>query len=445
MTQVIDLAIPVQSIPKAKDIISNPARFKMLNWHRKARKTTLAISNLIRYAATFNHVYWYVSPSYSAAKRTVWDDPEILPRLLPGWADDTATWFKKNETELRIYFPKSGGSIYFIGADRPDLMRGPNPWGVVHDEFSVQRKEVWQDVVQPILLANPNAFAWFLFTPRGKNHAYDLMLQHESDPNWQISTVNCYQSGIFTPEQIEEMKAQMIPASFQQEFMCEFLEGEGSVFRHVKEVCNAQVKEPIPGHLYVMGVDLGKSQDYTVITVYDRKTNYQVYQERFNILEWPFQRAKIAHVSGKYNNALTVLDTTGIGGPIYDDLSRLGVPIQPFSFTNTSKKEIIEKLSIYIEQKYIRMIPTQETLTEFDSYEIEYTPTGLVTYNARSGMHDDIVIAQALAVSQLHPIAKRDMIETEPSRLQEYFKTITKPKDPEEMFAEWANPEYEYD
>lgn len=403
------------------------------------------MTKLIYEALTHNHTYWYVSPSYSAAKRTVWDDPDILPRLLPGWIKGNEGLFKKNETELRISFPKSGSSIYFIGADRPDLMRGPNPQGVVLDEFSVQRPEVWQDVIQPILLANIQSWAWFLFTPKGKNHAYDLMQRNLNNPDWQLSTIDALTSKIFTQAQVDQIKAQMSDQSFNQEFMCQFLEGEGSVFRHVREIATATFEEPKPGHLYVMGVDLGKSQDYTVITIYDRSNNFQVYQDRFNTMEWPYQKAKIAITSQKYNNALVKLDTTGIGSPIFDDLSRSGVPVEPFNFTNSSKKEIIEKLSIFIEQRYLRMIPNTDTFNEFDSYEYNLTKTGLVTYNARAGMHDDIVISHALAVSELTPLTKRAMTSTEPTRVQNYLDSLLKPKDPEKMLNEWSDPNYSID
>ncbi len=403
------------------------------------------MAKLIYEASQKPHTYWYISPSYTLAKRTVWDDPDIMPRLLPGWTQGTSKLFKKNETQLRISFPRSGGSIYLIGADRPDLMRGPNPWGVIHDEFSVQRKEVWPDVIQPILLANPESWAWFLFTPRGKNHAYDLMQAHLSDPEWQISTVDGEHSGIFTPDQLEVIRSQMPEPSFKQEFMCQFLEGEGSVFRHVREVLYHPTQrdlQPQGGHLYVMGVDLAKHQDYTVIVVYDRQTNKQVYQDRFNQLEWPFIKAKIRAASYRFNKALTVIDATGVGDPIVDDLQRAGVPIVPQKFTNQLKKELIEKLSIAIEQRYIRLLPEEQTLLEFDNFEYDYTKSGLVTYNARSGMHDDIVIAHALAVSELTQIYKSVIPEEDLTPVSRYFRELSNPQshgENIELLNEWAS------
>ena len=55
---------------------------------------------------------------------------------------------------------------------------------------------------------------------------------------------------------------------------------------------------------------------------------------RFKDLEWPVIRQQIAmQVSHKYNNAL-ILPQTSVGEPLYDDLTRLNVPVEGFHFTN---------------------------------------------------------------------------------------------------------------
>lgn len=371
----------------------------------------------------------------------------MMPSMLPGWNLPKNPFYQKNVSDLSVRFSK-GGVLYIKGGDRPDLLRGPNPYGVVIDEYSAQDKRIWTEIIQPLYFINPEMFVYFLFTPRGKNHAFDIHQQGLTNPEQiLISDLNIYQSGALTPEAIEAIKHDptMSEMSFNQEFMCQFLEGEGSVFRHVRQIAGAKQEDPKQGHIYVMGVDLGKSHDYTVISVYDRSNNFQVYQDRFNQLEWPYQKAKIAAISSKYNNALVILDTTGLGAPIFDDLSRAGVPVQAFGFTNATKKQIIEKLSIYIEQKYLRIIPLVDTLNEFDSYEYEYTKSGLVSYNARPGTHDDIVIAHALAVSELTPLSKSAMTNDEPSRIQNYLGSLLTPKDPEQLLNEWADPNYSTD
>jgi hypothetical protein len=99
----------------------------------------------------------------------------------------------------------------------------------------------------------------------------------------------------------------------KQEIYGEFLDDSGIVFRGVKDVAvlDPTGKQPEAGHIYVIGADLAKLEDFTVITVYDRANNEQVMQMRFNHIEWPFIRSKIAEVSRKYNKALVVLRQYG--------------------------------------------------------------------------------------------------------------------------------------
>lgn len=423
------------------EVLKHPARFQVLDWHRKARKTSLAINQLIRWAVAVPGTYWYISPSYSNAKRTVWDDLYMLPKYVPEWSNGNSTFIKKKETELKIEFLHNGSQIYVLGADRPDLMRGANPKGVILDEFAIMKKEVWDDVIQPIMRANPHAWAWFLFTPRGKNHAFEMYQrgQDPKHPEWKSWKLDVYHSGIMNADQIENARQTMSPASFNQELMGEFLEGEGSVFRGIREAATAVPESPKEGKSYVMGVDLAKLQDFTVIAVYDRHTNKQVYQDRFHHLDWNYQKAKIREISRHYNGAQVVMDGTGIGDPIVDDMLRSGIPVTSVKLTNQSKMELIEKLSIWIEQKKVSFIPLEETIFEFDNYGYEMTKTGKVSYSAPNGMNDDIVIAHALAVSELFPVNRNDVRTTTSPIRQALIKRMNPIGTFEEQYSEWES------
>lgn len=363
----------------------------------------------------------------------------MLPNYIPDWNNPKSSLIKKSETQLMVTFKNSGGQLYIYGADRPELMRGPNPMGVVLDEFSVQKREVWDEVVQPIMRANPDAWCWFLFTPRGKNHAFEVFQygKEERDGEWKSWEMDIYTSGIFEKQQIDNLKTTSLEQTFNQEYLCQFLEGEGSVFRGVKDVMTATPEKPNTKHIYVMGVDLAKVQDYTVIVVYDRKTNKQVYQNRFQTIEWPFQKKRIIDISRHYNNALTVVDATGLGDPIADDLMRAGVPVEPYKITPQTKKDMIEKLSIWIEQGKIEMLPIEETGFEFDNFSYDISITGKVRYHAIEGFHDDIVIAHGLAVSQLQPlIVKKPRPEINVVS-QAYKRAVKRYENPEDPWSEY--------
>ena len=178
------------------------------------------------------------------------------------------------------------------GANEPDTLRGSGPLGVVFDEFAKMKYEAW-GIVEPILRAN-GGWAWFVGTPKGKNHLFQLYTRgQEGQKEWISGLLKASQSGIIEQEQLEASRQTMRQALYNQEWECEFLEGEGSVFRGVREVAGATPEEPKDGHIYVVGVDLAKYRDFTVIAVYDRATNEQVYQDRFQTIEWPFQKKRI--------------------------------------------------------------------------------------------------------------------------------------------------------
>lgn len=350
-------------------------------------------------------VYWHIFPTYGEAKDAVWRDPTMLFNIIP-----SELILKKNEQELVVYF-KNGSILQLKGSDDPDALRGAGPQGVVLDEFEKMKFYTWQ-VIEPILRAN-GGWAWFIGTPLGKNHLYDFYSRGQlEDKEWKSWIMKASESGVIPLDQLEESKKTSTQAMWSQEYECEFLEGEGQVFRGVKEVMTAQPEKPIQGELYVMGVDLAKVTDFTVIRVYKRSNNSLVFSDRFNQLEWPFQRKRIQAVSKHFNNALCMVDATGIGDPIVDDLLRAGVPVEPIKITEPLKKELIEKLSIWIEQRKIRLIYSQEVLFEYDNFGYEIGPTGKIRYGARSGYHDDIVLSDALAVHSLQPVVRAEEVRS---------------------------------
>jgi hypothetical protein len=184
--------------------------------------------------------------------------------------------------------------------------------------------------------------------------------------------------------------------AYRQEILAEFLDDVGSVFRNIKGCVNGSLEEPIAGKRYVAGCDLAKHEDFTVICVLDDH-GHLVYFDRFSQLDWVFQSKRIVDICRRYNNARLLLDSTGVGDPIYDNLRRSGLSVEGYKFTNASKKDLIENLSIAIENKAITYPDIPVLLSELGLFGYKISPAGVTTYNAPDGYHDDCVIALALA------------------------------------------------
>ena len=65
--------------------------------------------------------------------------------------------------------------------------------------------------------------------------------------------------------------------------------------------------------------------------------------------------------------------------------------------TIATKTVIIETLALAFERGDVRILADPVLIGELQAYEMERLPSGLMRYSAPEGMHDDTVMALALA------------------------------------------------
>jgi hypothetical protein len=309
--------------------------------------------------------------------------------------------------------------IDFRSAERPEGWEGFGYDEIFLNEAGIilRNEYLWQNSIRPMMWDNKRCHAIIGGTPKGKGEFHTLYQRglDKNQPDYAAYKFSSFDNP-FLPRDIIQADIQNMPQRVvDQEIYAEFLDDTGVVFRGVKSIATLnphEVPEVHPGHIYVIGADVARLVDYTVLVVFDRTTNQQVLQMRFKDLEWPTIRMRMQQVSQKYNNALIYLDSTGVGEPTYEDLSRANLPVEPIHFTNTIKKQLIEKLSNWIELKYLRMLNLEETINELNSFTYDISErSGLIIYNAPIGFHDDIVIAMALAVWGLQPVRNQQPVE----------------------------------
>ena len=375
-------------------------RHHILVWHRRARKTSLAVNLLITEAATTeNRTYAYIGPTMRQAKATVWRDPMMLKRYLPQEA--LAKPF--NETELFGEF-KSGSVLHIGGADDPDRWRGSGIYGWVLDEFAMMRngEYLYNQIIFPIIQEN-GGWVMFTYTPKGRNHGWKFWQNALSKDGWYGSVLKVTESNALSDDDIAEARAGIPEEVFQQEFMCEFLISGGGIIKRVDEATSGSLLRPRkddrgrPVGRYVMGVDIGKKQDWTVCSVLNCDTKHLDGWERFNKIDYTFQVEQIAAMAKKFNNPLIVIDSTGVGEALFDMLSGLNLNVRPYNFTGSSKKNLVEKLIMAIEGRQITFPAIPTLVDELKDFDIDERGR----YGAPEGLHDDCVISLALAVEGL--------------------------------------------
>ena|SRR3990167_1955035 len=402
------------------EVLADTHPYQSLCWHRRSRKTTLGLNKLIRACvSTKNETFAYIGPTYKQAKKTVVTDPLMLKRFLPPQI------LKKpfNETELRAEFI-TGSVLHILGADDPDSLRGPRFKGVVLDEWALMKRSIFEEILSPVL-REVQGWCQFQFTPKGKNHAWEFHQRGLNNPTspWRSWTLPASQSGLIPDTALAEIKAEMRHEGlYAQEMECAFLDSAQGVFQGYQLCVSGELEGAIRGRRYVMGIDLGRHHDATVLTVMDVETRQVVAWKRLTDTNWGLQKMGIAELAHAYGRPLLVIDGTGVGDPIAEDLSQLGFNVEPFHFTESSKRVLVDGLRVALADRLITFPKIDQLIEELGYFEIKLKPDGTLTSPPRygapdgEGFFDDCVISLALAVSGLkgnlyvpsHPQADTD-------------------------------------
>lgn len=356
------------------------------------------MNELIRWSAAHKGTYWYVAPFYNQAKKIVWQDPDMLSKYCP-----PTIWDRRNNSELYIPFP-NGSILYVMGADKPDSLRGPNPKGVILDEYDDMKPEIWSAIIQPIMTANQNAWCWFMGTPKGRRDLYNKYQFGRTTNNWMASLLTVDDTQLISREALEEAKLSTTEDFFKQEYYCEFLEGAGAFFRRINENIWAGNLFAEKEGRYQIGVDLAKFHDWTVLTPFSLNTFKAGMPERFQQIDWPLQKARVEAMYYRFNKAMVVIDSTGAGEPIYDDLQRNRIQnITPFTFSERSREDLLRNLQLLINQDRVKIPNYEPLITELQSMQYQM---GEITESRKpkikivvpESLHDDCIMSLALSV-----------------------------------------------
>jgi len=378
-------------------IMDKGCKRAVLVWHRRAGKDKSALNLMIKKMLERKGIYYYFFPTYSQAKKVIWEgiDKEGMP-FLEHFPKSLIVY--KNDTEMKIKL-RNGSMFQLVGTENIDSIMGTNPVGCVFSEYALQNPQAW-NYIRPILAEN-DGWAVFIFTPRGMNHGWEILQTAKKSEKWfwQILTVD--DTKAIPKWKLNEEKDEMPEDFFQQEYYCKFIEGANRVFTNIEScIYNGDLKVQ-QNHFYVIGVDLAKSHDYTVITPFDLHSWKAGIPTRFSRQDYTFQKSRIEEIAKKFNNALIRLDSTGVGEPIYDDLLNSGLNVEPFKITGGStgtRKKLLENLRVLLSQKKIKIPNYEPLIDELKSFQYELLPSGETRMTVPSNCHDDCVFSLALAV-----------------------------------------------
>jgi hypothetical protein len=297
-----------------------------LIWHRRAGKGKTVLNFTIDQALNERvGAYYHCFPEYNQGRKILWDgmDREGF-RFMDHFPEPVVK--ARNSTELKITLVN--GSIWqIIGADSYDSLVGPNPVGIVFDEWAVSDNypKAW-DYFRPILVEN-GGWAVFVYTPRGRNHGFTLYQMALNNEDWYCQRLTVDDTGAISKADIEaERQAGMSDEMIQQEFYCSFLASTEDIVIPFELIQGALTRDArYPRSPKIAGLDVARfGNDRTALIV--RQAGEIIHAETWGktAVDQSAARALDRFRAGLFD--AVAVDSIGIGAGVADILRANDVP-----------------------------------------------------------------------------------------------------------------------
>lgn len=387
-------------------ILKSKARYRVVACGRRFGKSESAkIAVVLR--LTKGQKVWFCSPTNQNSKRMFRE----FVRLFKGFPENLV---KINRTDMRIDLVFNDAFVEFKSLVEPDNLRGEGLDFVVIDEAAFVAEGVWDEVLRPMLL-DTSGDALFISSTNGKNwfwRMYNMGLDSEYK-DYESFHFTSYDNPLLKPEEIDEIRKTVPKIVFDREYLAVFEDDGGSVFRNIsncvrvygssefseeielEELYVESILKEKDNKTFIFGIDWGQMNDYTVVTVYCVDDESLIEYSRINQILWKDIRSEVVRLYEKWNPIMILAEENNAKANI-EELQDSGLPVYGFKTTAKSKPEIINLLSLVIENKQISLPNDKTLISELSTYAIEFTKAGNIKYSAPSGLHDDIVMSLAI-------------------------------------------------
>jgi hypothetical protein len=385
--------------PKQHDAFFVPIRYVLTEASTKSGKTVGAIAWILEqaFAGKDNMNYWWVAPIAPQA--------DIAFRRIK--ANLTVGSFVARESPTPTIRLITGATISFKSADNPDSLFGEDVFAAVVDEASRCKAESWH-ALRSTLTATGGPVRIIGNVKGRKNWFYDLSRLAQSEmannPNSnmkyvKITVLDAIEAGVIPQSELEDARRTLPENVFKELYMAEPSDDSGNPFG-LDHIAKCTVNRLSEKPAVAFGIDLAKKHDYLVVIGLDEDGFVCVFQ-RWNNIPWRESIKRIWDIIGEDVPAL--VDSTGIGDPILEELQVGHGNFVGYHFSPLSKQRLMEGLAVSIQGQEIHF-PSGVIRSELESFEYELTRTG-VRYTAPEGLFDDCVCSLALAREQLSTTA----------------------------------------
>lgn len=347
----------------------------------------------------------YITPQF-AHSRKVYSD--IIKILEPTGLIKTA-----NASTLQIELI-NGNRLSFFSAESPTAIRGNSFRGlVVVDEaaFINDTTSDGQDFFNSILMPTCKSYkpkVVYASTPLAKSGTFYTKFMrgqeghpHTDTPNKVYSIkATIYDDSLITAEEIEEIKNSIPEASFQREFMVEFMDNAMSAFTDYTDKFTLKKQIDFNQPLWI-GVDFHSvGSDSTIVSLINADNDVWQIEIKGGL---DAQYRQIANILDKCKKlTIAYLESNSIGQVMLNEVKKITKQkskIIEWCTTNESKEIQVGLVQTHLTKDMMHFEESNKQLkNQFDTFGYSISKTRKITYAALSGHHDDRVLSLMIAM-----------------------------------------------
>lgn len=342
---------------------------------------------------------------------------------------DLKGWIDTYSRERELVTLKNGATAQMLSGNNPDTLAGDSVSLWIIDEMQAREftQAAWDSLFPSISERNGVIVALGVAENSGPYRTISFWGRDNAYP--EFYTMNApTRANPFIPQRMIDFALRTLgPTKFKQLYLAQWVGELGAVFRNVRGNINHKriqfdergwyfTEPPRPYRDYYGGLDLGHLSDWSVPSIW-RPDGELIAWQRFNE-DWELQKARTLQMDevyglGKRGQVQWMMDSTGIGEPVFDNWTRAGLNAQAFQISgNVKKRMLVDSWAIRMGAGHTNYPEIPEFIQEHENFEATKTASGIIQYSAPPGMHDDWVMSAALANQLLPP---HDLVAEDPS------------------------------
>jgi len=378
-----------------KRLFQSNKKFKIVNKSRQVGISyALACWGLLN-ALLLDKTVLIVSPSERQSKHVM----DYVREFLNYLKNDFEIRFQE-ETKLSYIF-EGGGALYSL-PNNPNTVRGFKADLIIIDEFAHFLNNTDKEMITAITPSiSRGGEVIFVSTPFGtKNMFYEYWHNKKDYEHFTINYKDCPDLQI-NPDDFDDL-------TFQQEYNNQFLEDSDESefpFDLIRQCINPDLiyEDLQKNKIYFAGADIGRTTDLTALVVFEKQQNKYVLRMVKTMKNTPYveQEKYFTYLLRNYTFEQFMIDETGIGNMLAENLRRRFGFIQTITFNNENKQKMVTNLKLLMQKNRVMLPNDAIVINSIRMIKRKYTSTGYLKFESDRDSelgHGDVFWAMALAL-----------------------------------------------